>query len=33
LSEIKQVKRKQRFDYRSTALDGLFGIPTFEETI
>ena len=24
LSELKQVKRKQRFDYRSTSLDGLF---------
>jgi len=33
LAECKMVKRRQRFDYRSTALDGLFDIPTFEEAI
>lgn len=33
LAEIKQVKRKQRFEYRSTSSDGLFTIPTFEEAI
>jgi hypothetical protein len=33
LGEIKSVKRRQRFNYRSTATDGFFSIPTFEEAI
>lgn len=33
LGEVRMVKRRQRFSYRSTALDGLWSIPTFEEVI
>jgi glycerophosphoryl diester phosphodiesterase len=33
IAEIKMVKRRQRFSYRSTATDGFFQVPTFEEAI
>ena len=33
LGELRMVKRRQRFEFRSPWLDGLFGIPTFEEAI
>jgi len=33
VEEVRMLKRRQRFDYRSTTMDGLFTIPTFEETI
>lgn len=33
IAEIKMVKRRQRFAYRSTATDGFFQIQTFEEAI
>jgi len=33
LEECRMVKRRQRFTYRSTHMNGLWEIPTLEETI
>jgi len=33
LEECRMVKRRQRFDYRSTHMNGLWDIPTLEEVI